>query len=538
MKGKWKIPSFIMATILCVAIFAGCGTQENTSSASNEPAVSGAADTTKQIDTMVIGTTMKITSISRETYDFDVLSGTLTHMALVKQDENGDLKPFMAESFETKDNKTWTFQLRKGLTWHDGEPVTAQDVKFTAELQNTFPNYTIRVVDDQTVEFVSETENARLPIDLVTFRILPEHIFKDVTDLETFTDEKSAIGNGPYEFVKFDESAGTLEFKAYENYIDGKPNVDKIIVKLYANTDTLYMALEKGEIDMVYFYANGIDANEAKKLESNKDITLQVVPDTGITLMYFNTQAEPVNNADIRKGIAYAIDYEQMAKLFGTEYATTGNFGIIPKGSFGYIDTEKLTRDIEKSKQYLEQAGAKDSDQDGILEYNGKDLELEILVRTDKPTYARMAELITSNLKEVGIQVVQKSVDTAQFRTISEQERGHVAMLTRATPWGMVMKQGAGVPYMDSRSKTGMANVNDSAFQELADKMGTSNSDEYADLVADVQRYYAENVPAIPMYWDQFIQAYNSDFHDFTVDGTFGLLNMDTWYSITKEVTE
>ena len=50
-------------------------------------------------------------------------------------------------------------------------------------------------------------------------------------------------------------------------------------------------------------------------------------------------------------------------------------------------------------------------------------------------------------------------------------------MLTRATPWGMVMKQGAGVPYMDSRSKTGMANVNDSAFQELADKMGTSNSD-------------------------------------------------------------
>lgn len=68
MKGKWKILSFIMATILCVAIFAGCGTQENTSSASNEPAVSGAADTTKQIDTMVIGTTMKITSISRETY--------------------------------------------------------------------------------------------------------------------------------------------------------------------------------------------------------------------------------------------------------------------------------------------------------------------------------------------------------------------------------------------------------------------------------------------------------------------------------------
>ncbi len=206
MKGKWKIPSLIMAAILCIAVFTGCGTQEDSSSTLNGQTVSEAVNTTKQIDTMVIGTTMKIPSISRETYNFDVLSGTLTHMALVKQDENGEIKPFMAEKFETKDNKKWTFQLRKGLTWHDGEAVTAQDVKFTAELQNTFPNYTIHVVDDQTVEFISEIENARLPIDLVTFRILPEHIFKDVTDLEAFTDPKSAIGNGPYEFVKFDEA--------------------------------------------------------------------------------------------------------------------------------------------------------------------------------------------------------------------------------------------------------------------------------------------------------------------------------------------
>ena len=70
-------------------------------------------------------------------------------------------------------------------------------------------------------------------------------------------------------------------------------------------------------------------------------------------------------------------------------------------------------------------------------------------------------------------------------------------MLTRATPWGMVMKQGAGVPYMDSRSKTGIANIDDPAFWALADKMGTSDSNDYTSLVADVQRYYAENIPAI-----------------------------------------
>ena len=92
---------------------------------------------------------------------------------------------------------------------------------------------------------------------------------------------------------------------------------------------------------------------------------------------------------------------------------------------------------------------------------------------------------------------------------------------------------------MDSRSKTGMANVNDSAFQELADKMGTSNSDEYADLVADVQRYYAENVPSqFQCIGTNLYKHTTATFMILPLTVPLRLLNMDTWYSITKEVTE
>lgn len=531
MKKITKLTAVGMAALMSLAVLAGCEGQTGQTTSESVPA--NAVATTNKIDTLVVGSTMEIESISRETYNFDVLSGTLTHLALVKMDESGEIKPMMAESFSTEDNKTWIFKIKKGLTWHDGVSVTANDVKFTIEYEESFPNAKVSAVDEQTVKIVLDTPNARFPVDLVTLRVLPEHIFKDVKDLASFTDPKSAIGCGPYAFVKFDENAGTLEFKAYEDYVDGKPNVDKVIVKLYSNADTMYMALQKGDIDMVYFYANGIDANEIENLKNNDKITTQVIPDIGVNLLYFNTQAEPVDNVNIRKALAYAIDYDQMAKLFGSEYATPGNFGMIPKGSYGYIETETLARDVEKAKQFLKKAGAEDSDNDGILEYKGKDLELEVLVRTEMPKYTRMAELLSSNPEEVGVKVVQKPVDTAQFRTISEQEHSHVSMLSRATPWGMVMKQGAGVPYMDARGM-GLANVNDKEFQALADKMTSSSTNEYEKLVAEVQNYYAENVPAIPLYWDQFIQAYNSDFSNFTVDGTFGLLNVDTWFSITK----
>ena len=494
-----------------------------------------------KIDSFVIGTTMDIQSISRNDYYYNVLTGSLTHMALVSVDENGQFHPMMAE-FSTKDAKTWTFKLKKGLTWHDGEKVTAEDVKFTVEYIDEKEKAgrgqqleALNVLDNQTIEFVYKKANVRALNDLTTLRIIPEHIFETISDYAAFKDNAAAIGCGPYRFVRFDANAGTLEYEAYPDYIDGLPNIKSIIVKLFKNTDTMYMALKANEISMVYFYAGGVEASVTEDLKASGNITLSVVKDTSNPIvLVFNNAKEPVNTLEVRKAIAKGLDYDKARELFGSSYSTPANYGFVPQGSLGYVSTEKLTRDVASAKDILRKAGAVDSNNDGYLELNGTKLSMELLIRSDKPIYARVGELLQANLKEIGIQVSLKTVDVPTFRAMSEKEHSNTSLVTRFTAFGMNMGPGMGAAYLDGRQTTNaQGQVKDPAFAKIVDQLTSAvTTEEYNAAAKECQEYYAANVPAIALYWDSYVQAYNSKYDGFVVDGTFGLVNQATWFSI------
>ncbi|MBC3887880.1 hypothetical protein GH810_06110 [Acetobacterium paludosum] len=518
--------SIIVAICLFAIGFTGCSTQ-------------------KTIDSMVIGTTMDIQSISRSDYYYNVLSGTLTHLALVRLDENNEIQPMMAE-YSTADNgKTWTFVLKDGLKWDDGEKVTAEDVKFTIEYLDKMENAgrmdkleAINIVNDQTIQLVYKTANIRALNDLTTLRIIPKHIFENVTDYAGFKDDAAAIGCGPYKFVRFDADAGVLEFEANPDYIGGKPNIKTINVKLFKNTDTMYMALKAEEIGMVYFYAGGIDPSAAADLKSSGNITLTEVQDTSNPLvLIFNNEKTPVNSLPVRQAIAKGIDYEKCRELFGSEYSIPSNYGFIPKSNEGYIDTAALKLDIDGAKKILSDAGAIDSNGDGILEINGTPLDLEILVRTDKPVYARVGELLQSNLKAIGINVILNSVDVPTFRSMTETEHTDVSMLSRFTSFGMNMGAGMSTSYLDGRLKSNaQGQIMDPAFASIVDKLKAATTmAEYDQAAKECQEYYAGSVPAIALYWDVYLQAYNSKYDNFTIDGTFGIVNQQTWYSISQK---
>lgn len=530
------------AISIILSVFIGCSSTPATEQPQSQDE---AVQYTDEIDHFIIGTTMDIKSISRSDYYFNVLSGTLTHMTLVRIDESGSFENSLAENYSTEDSKEWKFKLREDITWHDGEKLTAHDVKFTLDYlskqgENTSPGFakleSVEVTGDYEINFIFPKSYSRLLTDLTTLRILPKHIFEDVEDIKTFTDPSSAIGCGNYEFQSFDSQSGIIVFTANEKFPLGRPNIDKITVRLFKNTDTLYMALEKGEIDMVYFYSSGVDEVSAQRLEQAGGVTLQSTANTGVpAAIYFNTQAKPVDNADIRKGIAYSLDYSKLKELFGTKDAKTSSFGFIPESKAEYTQTKPLEMNRELAAAHFEAAGAKDTNNDGVLELSGQDIELELLIRTDKPVYARIAELISQNLKDAGIKVKFKSVDAAQFRTISEKEKAHTFMLTSSTPFGVNSGSGMATSYMDSRNYA-LANIKDPVFQELSDRMSEATPDKYPELCKEVQQYYAENVPAIALYQDSYIQAYRSEYEGFKVDGTFGIANLETWASIKKRV--
>jgi peptide/nickel transport system substrate-binding protein len=529
-----KIIPFLLVLVLLISTFASCN--ENGGKTTNPAA--------GKIDTLIVGTTMAIEKASRSEYYFDVLTGTISQMALVKVDETGAYQPLMAE-YETNDSKTWTFTITDGLTWHDGTPVTAEDIKFTIEyldLQNNggyLSKYEdIVVLNDRQIRLVLKEANTRHLSNFTAMRIIPKHIYDGVADMATVAEELATIGCGPYKFVRFDKNAGVIEFAAYKDYVGGVPNVKNVIFKMYSNADTMNLALKAEEIDMVYYYAGGVDPTAAEDFASNGNITISTVKDASNTaVLVFNNNQSPCDDILIRKAIAAAIDYDKFRELFGSEYSTPSRTGFIPEGTAGFIETEVLTRNLDAARAYLAEAGAVDSNNDGTVEYHGEPLVIELLVRSDKPIYTRYAELLQLNLAEVGITITLKIVDVAEFRSISEKEHTNQMMVTKFTAYGMSSGAGMGSAYMSGRgTSNGQGQIMDEAYAEIVARLGSATTmEEYLAAAADCQEYYAENMPAVALYWDCYIQAYNSKLSGFVIDGTFGLLNMATWFSIEEQ---
>lgn len=543
---KKKITALLLLLCLIMSL-AACGQQNTAPGATTAPETEVTAEPSAEpevpvsIDTFVVGTTAEILTANRSEYNFDVISGTLSQLAPVWLDEEGNYQPLLCD-YKTEDSITWTLTVRDGMKWHDGEPVTADDIKFTLEYLDTqteggyASSYAeLNVIDEKTIDLVLPAANPRQLANLIVLRIMPKHIYEGVEDYTTVPNEQANIGCGPYVFAGFDPDAGAVSFTANKDYPDGAPAADTVILQLFDSEDTMYMALKSGEIDMVYRYSGGVSASVIEDLQASGNLTLQPVSNTANSAsLIFNNSAEPFTNADIRKAIACAIDYDAFRATFGSAYAVASNAGFIPKGTYGYVDTPVLTRDLDKAKEYLEAAGCIDSDGDGYVEYNGEKLSFEVMLRGDKPAHARYAELLMNNLQEVGIEVTLNVQEVAAFRELTEQQRAQTAVITGLTAYGMGMRQGLAALYLWGENAMSYGQVYDPAYKELLDQVDAAeNMEQYKAVAAEIQEYYAETIPAIALFWDAHVQAYNSRFSGFVVDGTFGIMNVQSWLALS-----
>ena len=546
-----KIVCLLLALGMVLSL-AACGAGPDTGSTPN---VSGAPDTATptdaastdttaeqiRIETFIVGTTSEITTANRSEYNFDVISGTISQLAPVRLDENGDYQPLLCD-YSTQDSKIWVFTIRDGMTWHDGTPVTAGDIEFTlkyldaqkgggyAELYSD-----IRVTSDTTVELELPEPNPRHLATLTTLRIFPKHVYAGIEDYTTVTNELANIGCGPYRYERFDTASGVVEFSAFDGYPDGQPAADTVILKLFDNEDTMYMSLKAEEIDMIYKYSGGVGAAVVDDLQASGNLTLMPISNTANSAVFiFNNNAVPGNDINIRKAIACAIDYDKFRELFGSEYAVESTAGFIPQGTYGYVETQTLTRDLEKAGQYLAEAGCSDTNGDGYVEYDGEKLSIVIMLRDDKPDHARYAELMLNNLAEIGIEIVLDVREVAAFRELTEQQRAQTAVITGLTAYGMGMNQGLASLYLWGENAMSYGQVYDEAYKALLDRAAAAaGMDEYKAIAADIQNYYAETIPAVALFWDAHIQAFNNRYSGFSVDGTFGILNVQTWATLS-----
>ncbi len=505
---------------------------------------------------VTVGTTAAIENAVFGEYNFDMLASGVSELPMVSQDTAGEYHPLLA-SFSTEDALTWTYTVVEGMTWSDGEPVTAADILFTLQHDQaegsavleaqtdsngntTAPKYTAYSLseDGRSISLTLASANVRELSNMTSFRVMPAHIYEGK---DAVSESDARVTCGPYMMESFNKQAGTITF-IVNPYYPARPNVEKIVYQLFGNEDTMYLALLQGDIDLVWNYSTGVSGSYQDVLAESDSVSLVNVPAANApAVLAFNNARGIFADENLRQAVASALDYTVFKTYFGSAWAETPNRGFVPSTTVGYKETEKLTHDAEKAAAFMASAGYTAKNANGIyVNAEGNAAAFTLTVNASKEAHVSYAELIKTQLEAFGIQVNLETIDKDSYNAktsnkFSENNITMEAAIYGYTAAGMGMGDGLGSIYVDgTHAVQGGCQVYDEAFLTILSEMGAAATPEaYYEGAAKLQDYYAEHMPLIALYWDNMMLAHSAKLDNLTADAVFGLNNAANWFTVT-----
>ncbi len=448
---------------------------------------------------------------------------------LMWKDESG-LIPYLAEDYSvSEDGLTYTFQLRKGVSFTDGTPFTAEDVKFTFDYMKEHPYKWVSVsmveeasvVDEHTVEIkLNKTYNPFLSDVAGSLPILPKHIWENVTEPETFTEPEAAISTGPFILDNYDAAAGTYTFKANEDYFYGDVQIDKLVIANVSGGDSKE-ALLSGEIAA----APNISYKAAMSLKDSPEYTVLEGPGLSVTRLYFNFDEEAMAVKEIRQAMYHAVNLDEIVEKAYGGAGYPGSAGHVQPGTPWYNpDVRQYAYDVETAKKMLSEAGAADSNGDGILEYNGEEMSYTL---TFTENDEKLAELLVSYMKAVGIELVPQSADDATVKAAISEGNFELAFNTNGSFGGdpVFLSRFATVGADGAPSVTGQGGTTweSEEYNRIYNESAVEQDDvKRHQQVKELQEIIAEELPCLTLYYKKAVAAYNNTIFDgfyYTPDG-------------------
>ena len=387
---KKKFLALVLLMTLLGTVLSGCGdgsaaeTQKSRAD-TNELVVGIAQDLDDSLDphkTVKAGT--------REVM-FNVFEG------LMKPTPDGDLTPAIAESYEvSEDRMTYTFHLREGVQFHNGETVTAEDVVYSiqrcaaatetgiVQVEAFSVIQAIETPDDKTVAItISEASNEF--ISYMTTAILPADYDKQDTD---------PVGTGPFKFVSR-TAQDSVVLEKFDGYWGTPAQLDKVTLKIMENADSLMMSLQSGAIDLCAH----LTSTQVAQLE--KDFNVAEGTMNLVQAMYLNNAVAPFDDVRVRQALCYAVDKQEIIDLAFDGYGSPIGSSMYP--AFGkYFDdslTNYYTRDVEKAKALLAEAGYPDG------------FDMTITVPSNYKPHMDTAEVLVQQLAQIGVNATIEPIE-------------------------------------------------------------------------------------------------------------------------------
>ena len=448
---------------------------------------------------------------------------------LMWKDESG-LVPYLAEDYSvSEDGMTYTFRLRKGVSFTDGTPFTAEDVKFTFDYMKEHPYKWVSVsmveeasvVDEHTVEIrLNKTYNPFLSDVAGSLPILPKHIWENVTEPETFTEPEAAISTGPFILENYDAAAGTYTLKANEDYFYGDVQIDKLVIANVSGGDSKE-ALLSGEIAA----APNISYKAAMSLKDSPEYTVLEGPGLSVTRLYFNFDEEAMAVKEIRQAMYHAVNLDEIVEKAYGGAGYPGSAGHVQPGTPWYNpDVRQYAYDVETAKKMLSEAGAADSNGDGILEYNGEEMSYTL---TFTENDEKLAELLVYYMKAVGIELVPQSADDATVKAAISEGNFELAFNTNGSfggdPVFLSRFATAGADGAPAVTGQGGTTWESEEYNRIYNESAVEQDDaKRHQQVNELQEIIAEELPCLTLYYKKAVAAYNNTIFDgfyYTPDG-------------------
>ncbi len=502
-----KLLSLVLIAMLALAMFAGCGNNDN--SGSNNGGNNNSSSGEKR-DDVIIATANEPPTMAPHQHSA-VAGGymnILTHNGLLKSNiETLEPEPNLVESWENLSDKEWKFTLREGVKFHNGETLTAEDVKASMEYAREYSSYTstyssfwesIEVVDDLNFIVTTKEVYAKTLYDMASHYALPKSLIESGEDINA-----NPIGTGPYKFVKW-TLGDKIEFEAFDEYWEGAPAIKHLTYRIIPEGSSRTIALEAGEVDFIV----EVDNNDLGRLEEDEGITVINKTGTSFNFMVINNEKFPFNNQDFRHALNCAIDKEALVQV-ALNGAGTGNFSQTPVIFSGCSEENRDSYDIEKAKEYLEKSGI-----------DPKTVSFSCICSDD--VKRRCGEVIQSNLQELGITMTLESMDLATY--LSAAAEGNFDACIGGYTTNNMMNFIDGKFTAKQIGGSNWTRTNDPKLDELYTKATSDlNEETRTKTLEELTAYINELCPQVPTYGANVTRAYNSNLQGIEVSATNAL---------------
>lgn len=408
-----------------------------------------------------------------------------------------EFEPWLADSWEvSNDAKEYTFYLNKNAKWHDGVPVTSEDVEFTIDyLHEHRPEWRTKGIDhvecpdEHTAVIYLKTKNPRFltpgPNPWGAGKIIPKHIWENVDDPDTFKDTEF-IGSGPFKFTKRIPGAFFV-LEANEDYHRKMPSVKEIVFRVMPSQDVQILAVQNGEIDVVY----DISSAEANMLKGREGMKSYSIPEVSFMDIGFNCKMYPTNMTEFRRAMAYAINKEKIINYVYGGHATLLYTPLIPSIAHDMVnyDVPKYEYNLSEAQRLLKSAGFEDRDDDGVLEGpNGEDLTI-IMPRRD------ITQILKEDWEELGIIVEMIDADWWEAHDACNLHTTGCPAHGRFDPGELVWWKTNGF-----FGKSNWMRWSNAEYDALADEIeDTVDREERKEIGYQMQEILADERPEVPV---------------------------------------